>query len=378
MGINKFLAAAAVAALSTGAFAQVGNFVTKTGAELLIGGASVPLTNPLTSPYYLSDPDDAGAGYSASVVPGDDALFFQAGTMAARSGNGAKSLVEVSFDVTNSSDRAIDQFVSTIFESNFGFHVTNFLDVTSASGSLPSPKPACTGSNLPNCTPVSIGPGFSDFTSVHDQAAPFTLGYTSFAFEILQDSNVVGGLSGSIRLDRDENGAISFVKGAGFDDLAASLNDFAEFEGAPDRVHAFSWADTDFTADLNPIGVGETSTLTYRVTTESWSDVSFQGVFRNLIVAFSCFADPIGRGGSPAEAAVFVIPDFGASTCNDYSGGSSPYALKFPVIRDGRILFTAGGAPGIPEPKTWAMLIIGFGLIGASMRRRKSPVPVTA
>jgi len=30
------------------------------------------------------------------------------------------------------------------------------------------------------------------------------------------------------------------------------------------------------------------------------------------------------------------------------------------------------GTPAIPEPATWAMLLIGFGAVGASMRRRKS------
>lgn len=29
-------------------------------------------------------------------------------------------------------------------------------------------------------------------------------------------------------------------------------------------------------------------------------------------------------------------------------------------------------APGVPEPSSWAMMIAGFGLVGASMRRRKS------
>lgn len=28
--------------------------------------------------------------------------------------------------------------------------------------------------------------------------------------------------------------------------------------------------------------------------------------------------------------------------------------------------------PGVPEPSSWAMMIAGFGLVGASMRRRKS------
>ncbi|MBS3962010.1 MAG: PEP-CTERM sorting domain-containing protein, partial [Sandarakinorhabdus sp.] len=91
------------------------------------------------------------------------------------------------------------------------------------------------------------------------------------------------------------------------------------------------------------------------------------------IVAFSCFADPLGRG---SLSSVFTIPGFGPSTCNDYRSGSpdrpSPYSLKLPVIDEyGRIVFTADGTAPIPEPDTWAMLILGFGLVGFSMRRRK-------
>lgn len=36
----------------------------------------------------------------------------------------------------------------------------------------------------------------------------------------------------------------------------------------------------------------------------------------------------------------------------------------------------AGGAvPGVPEPATWAVMIAGFGLAGAAMRRRRALVP---
>ena len=38
-------------------------------------------------------------------------------------------------------------------------------------------------------------------------------------------------------------------------------------------------------------------------------------------------------------------------------------------------LYLTGGA--VPEPATWAMMIAGFGLTGAAMRRRKSRVAVT-
>lgn len=35
------------------------------------------------------------------------------------------------------------------------------------------------------------------------------------------------------------------------------------------------------------------------------------------------------------------------------------------------------GAPGVPEPATWAMLLLGFGLIGGAMRTRRRSVSVS-
>ena len=36
--------------------------------------------------------------------------------------------------------------------------------------------------------------------------------------------------------------------------------------------------------------------------------------------------------------------------------------------------FLRQAQPGVPEPATWAMLIAGFGLVGASMRRRRTTI----
>lgn len=62
-------------------------------------------------------------------------------------------------------------------------------------------------------------------------------------------------------------------------------------------------------------------------------------------------------------------------------GGSS---RLFVLDTDGTLTNNSGGislsieeyAP-VPEPSSWAMMIGGFGMIGAMMRRRKAPVAVT-
>lgn len=40
----------------------------------------------------------------------------------------------------------------------------------------------------------------------------------------------------------------------------------------------------------------------------------------------------------------------------------------------GRLSFAADAVAPVPEPATWGMMILGFGVVGASMRRRKSNV----
>jgi hypothetical protein len=46
----------------------------------------------------------------------------------------------------------------------------------------------------------------------------------------------------------------------------------------------------------------------------------------------------------------------------DFTGGSATFQV------------TLGGAGAVPEPATWGMMILGLGLVGASMRRRSTTV----
>lgn len=44
----------------------------------------------------------------------------------------------------------------------------------------------------------------------------------------------------------------------------------------------------------------------------------------------------------------------------------------------GKAFILPGGGPAVPEPATWALLILGFGLVGAAMRRRVTAKPALA
>lgn len=58
--------------------------------------------------------------------------------------------------------------------------------------------------------------------------------------------------------------------------------------------------------------------------------------------------------------------DFGADRVNQVTFSSSSNSMEFDNI----------GAGAVPEPATWAMLIMGFGFVGAALRRRQPGLTV--
>lgn len=58
------------------------------------------------------------------------------------------------------------------------------------------------------------------------------------------------------------------------------------------------------------------------------------------------------------------------------AGYQSPFgaSLLSPVPLNGQGNFLVGTAASVPEPASWAMLVIGFGLVGAAHRRRREHV----
>ncbi|MBI1196456.1 MAG: PEP-CTERM sorting domain-containing protein [Phenylobacterium sp.] len=73
-----------------------------------------------------------------------------------------------------------------------------------------------------------------------------------------------------------------------------------------------------------------------------------------------------------------MVPDAGAaqSYSHDYgtafSGGLAGLALYQGGRADNFGTDGAVGGGGVPEPATWALLVLGFGAAGATMRRRRA------
>jgi hypothetical protein len=92
---------------------------------------------------------------------------------------------------------------------------------------------------------------------------------------------------------------------------------------------------------------------------------------------------PAGPGTENALPGAIAVPgDGGAGDSGDtgfFPGGgfpSVPNATQFLPFAAGPTILT--DVPGVPEPATWAMLILGFFAVGMSLRRRgrKQPQPI--
>jgi hypothetical protein len=65
-----------------------------------------------------------------------------------------------------------------------------------------------------------------------------------------------------------------------------------------------------------------------------------------------------------------------ASATNTFNGQSILFAAD--AISPTGITGTVGGGTAVPEPATWAMMILGFAMVGAGLRLRRRPEPTIA
>ena len=71
-----------------------------------------------------------------------------------------------------------------------------------------------------------------------------------------------------------------------------------------------------------------------------------------------------GNGSVVGNNSVFWLFDFG-NTGVDY------VTLDLPTGWSNAALYTTGAPPSVPEPATWGMMLLGFGVAGAALRRSR-------
>jgi hypothetical protein len=135
---------------------------------------------------------------------------------------------------------------------------------------------------------------------------------------------------------------------------SGSLKGLTSYQNA--TTFALTWEATPLFLQLAPIAPGSSTTIVYDLVTRVFGD-SNGSLCEGSQVAFG---DPRNPGGAARSAFRSPVP--------------TPPCTTEPVIGK---LFDPAVVPvniSVPEPASWAMLISGFGLTGAAMRRRRAMV----
>lgn len=99
-------------------------------------------------------------------------------------------------------------------------------------------------------------------------------------------------------------------------------------------------------------------------------------------INFSAWYSVIGYGGNQGNGGSILADNYVSKYLGLYYGPTSGYPLQSPLAAASAYIddnaegstFTnyAFLASGIPEPATWAMLLIGFGAVGFALRRQRA------
>jgi hypothetical protein len=351
----------AVLAAGTVAHAQtaggISNIVNSAGTDFTLPGLD---TSHVGAGAGSTQGGPPGTSYNSFVTVGATQITFESANAGSKAN--ANSFSSVSFDVTNNTLKPAT-FSSTITAAGLGFYLAD-----------------TSGGCLYTGCAQAVGHTFSELGNGGASVG--------FNFSITQsvpgfDSSTLYSLNGSMQINRD--GGLIF-----FDDLgtfgdptggsgARSLLNFGDATGNDylGDINAASgvtyvWDATDISFD---IGSAVNQTLTYTTSVFSNSSQSCIANTSICLVAYSGFGDPVGRGGDVTN---FLQQGLSASFADGPSYGPNgligginfaPTVFDIPTFNNGEVTF----APtGVPEPATWMTLILGFGLLGGTLRRRRT------
>lgn len=359
MKIRTWLLAGAALVAASSAQAQTVDFAGVATGVVTDGVNSESIGAPGTA--YLNN---AGVGGSIQATANVDAtsVYFRSG--AAVSGVNAIANVSTGVDIqlsnNSSSEYFLDNFNSTIIPAGFGFFLQDrsgglandiFMDYGHAAG--------------------------SDFTALRDFVpANVTFAGANFDFTVtsVEDDSTLYSVFGQIGLRFNGNGGLV----ATFD-LTDAQSKLTTFETQLDEagVKAFRWGAQDIVVPLSGLPIfnpNDVKNIRYRANVETFTRFGCLADGVTCLVSYAAFGDPIGRGGGLDDLrAVFSGEGFELEVAS--LDASLFDGLSFDEVELARADLYDPIAGGVPEPATWAMMIAGFGLAGAALRRRRFVIP---
>jgi hypothetical protein len=304
-------------------------------------------TSPVTN-FGAGKGEGPGGAYNSFIsVTKNDVTFESANAASGPFAYSSFSNVGITF--TNDGRSAVTpQVHSQITPAGLGFYLADTAKCSPGFGTCAQDMSATFGDlNLNSSEPITLA---------------------SFSFSIVADDHTVFRASGQLGLQNGSEGIETF---ANFDDGAFGLNNFG-LQASDPSSFGYNWdaTDVDFSMfrSLNP---GESDSVQYFTSVTSYSPSLCIGASSVCVVAYSGFGDPIGRGGGIDSLAVVHSLGLFSRPFDQPAPGIkglqfSSYDLH-PVFSNG-VLDTTGG---VPEPATWVSMILGFGVLGGALRRRR-------
>jgi hypothetical protein len=228
------------------------------------------------------------------------------------------------------------------------------------------------------------------FSSFANSSTAIPLAETRVDFQVLQDNRVLYETRGSLEYIALGGQVFTINNTANADNVTGSnaltaLNGFVTLDkfgllnadGISNSALGFAWDATDIGVQLNTIGSGATSNISYVVNVQTQSDANCIGT--DCLVAYAGFGDPIGRGGDISSLSLGTFSGFGLASFallppTNFIGGVNFSPETFATAGfdvNGNLVLNPTGPGGVPEPATWMSMILGFGLLGTALRRRR-------
>jgi hypothetical protein len=292
----------------------------------------------------------------------------------------ASTTTDVSVTYTNNTGATVNPLLtSTITPGGLGFYMA---DITQHPLNI-------------NEAPESTQP--MDYKSGFQNGATLLLGTVSVDFKIISGVTTLADYVAQMDLyEADGGGTTSTV--TTFSNSMYTLAGFGLIASDdPQKQVGYGWGATDVILSLGDLADGASNTLSYVTTVSAFSNNQGNATTATLL-AYAGFGDPIGQsaGAGGVEDPIFNmmklgLPTFSPTLQTANGLGFQGYIDPLPIDQItnnadhallGNGVFTPtyrapesldgsfGAIGGVPEPGTWALMLGGFGLAGAALRRR--------
>jgi hypothetical protein len=314
-----------------------------------------------------------GAAYYSSYSSTPTVISFESGAASIRGDNQVSTTSTSSVDITikNGGATAVDALMqSQITAAGLGLYLANTAGGCGGSGLFAGGDPygGCAQTKGPltfYTRPAGAGAG------------RFPLAGASFEFSVTVGGTQVYDFTGQETMTLNPATGRAEVNPLVLSDPSV-LQGLTHIQpGNPGSADGYTWDASDVSIGLGSLAAGASEDVVYSATVSTFSNVKCATADPTVcLVPFAAFGDPIGggQGVKPAVARLFG-QGLDASPLADGSDGIpyvddwAPQTFRFPTFdfKTGVLSFNTG----VPEPKTWMSLILGFGLIGAALRRRR-------